>query len=137
MMKMEREILELTTSRRVELIDITRQVKAGLEKTDIKEGLLNIYSRHSTSALVVNENESGLVSDFQEVLETLVPQGAGYQHDRIDNNADSHIRAFLLGGSQTIPVKGGGMMLGTWQSIFFVELDGPRTRKLTITIMGE
>jgi secondary thiamine-phosphate synthase enzyme len=136
-MKMEREILELATSRRVELVDITRQIQAVLEKTSIKEGLLNIYSRHSTSALVINENESGLVSDFREVLETLVPQGVGYQHDRIDNNADSHIRGFLLGGSQTIPVTEGGMMLGTWQSIFFVELDGPRQRKLTITMMGE
>jgi secondary thiamine-phosphate synthase enzyme len=136
-MKMEREILELSTSRRVELIDITKQVKAVLDKIGIKKGLLNIYSRHSTSGLVVNENESGLVSDFQLALETLVPQGAGYQHDRIDNNADSHIRGFLLGVSQAIPIEGGSMMLGTWQSIFFVELDGPRQRKLTITVIGE
>jgi secondary thiamine-phosphate synthase enzyme len=136
-MKMKREILELATSSRVELMDITRQVEAFLKKTGIKEGLLNIYSRHSTSGLVVNENETGLISDFQEALEKLVPQAAGYHHDRIDNNADSHIRGFLLGGTQTIPVERGGIMLGTWQSIFFVELDGPRQRKLTITVVGE
>jgi len=136
-MKMKREILELSTSSRVELMDITRKVEAVLEKTGIKEGLLNIYSRHSTSGLVVNENESGLISDFQETLEKLVPQAAGYQHDHIDNNADSHIRGFLLGGTQTIPVERGGIMLGTWQSIFFVELDGPRQRKLTITVIGD
>jgi secondary thiamine-phosphate synthase enzyme len=136
-MKMERRILELTTSSRVELMDITNLVESVLEKTGINEGLLNIYSRHSTSGLVVNENESSLVSDFREALEKLVPQGAGYHHDRIDNNADSHIRGFLLGGNQTIPVEGGGVMLGTWQSVFFVELDGPRQRKLTITVIGE
>jgi secondary thiamine-phosphate synthase enzyme len=135
-MRMEREILELTTSRRVELRDITREVKAVLAKTGIKKGLLNIYSRHSTSGLVINENESGLVSDFQETLEKLIPRGADYHHDRIDNNADSHIRGFFLGGSQTIPVEG-DLMLGTWQSIFFVELDGPRQRKLTITVIGD
>lgn len=137
MVKIKTEILKLSTSRRVELIDITKQVKVVLNTTGIKKGLLNIYSRHSTSALVVNENESGLVSDFQKTLERLIPQGTGYQHDLIDNNADSHIRSFLLGGSQTIPVEGSVLKLGTWQSIFFVELDGPRQRKLTVTVIGE
>jgi secondary thiamine-phosphate synthase enzyme len=134
--KIKTEMLKLSTSHRVELIDITKQVKMVLNKTGIKKGLLNIYSRHSTSALVVNENESGLVSDFQKTLERLIPQGRGYQHDLIDNNADSHIRSFLLGGSQTIPVEGSVLKLGTWQSIFFVELDGPRQRKLTVTVIG-
>jgi secondary thiamine-phosphate synthase enzyme len=136
-MKTKREILKIATSSRLEFNDITRQIEAVLNKTGIKEGLLNIYSPHSTSALIVNENESGLISDFQETLKKLVPQAAGYQHDRIDNNADSHIRGFLLGCTQTIPVEEGSMMLGTWQSIFFVELDGPRQRKLTITVIGD
>jgi secondary thiamine-phosphate synthase enzyme len=136
-METAREILEIRTSERVEIKDITREVEEVLTGTGVKEGLLNVYSRHSTSGVVINENESGLVSDFQLALQKLVPQGAGYQHDRIDNNADSHIRGFLLGGSQTIPVENGRVMLGTWQSIFFVELDGPRHRKLTITIIGD
>jgi len=136
-MKIETDILKLTTSRRVEFIDVTEQVKMILDKISIKKGLLNIYSRHSTSALVINENESGLVSDFEKTLGRLVPEGSDYQHDRIDNNADSHIRGFLLGNSQTIPVEGSVLRLGTWQSIFFVELDGPRQRKLTITVIGE
>jgi secondary thiamine-phosphate synthase enzyme len=87
--------------------------------------------------VVINENESGLIEDFKLALEKVIPQGAGYQHDRIDNNADSHIRGFLLGGSQTIPVENSKMMLGTWQSIFFVELDGPRHRNLQVTILGD
>lgn len=136
-MKTAREVIELRTSQRVGIHDITKEVEEVLTNTKIKEGLLNVYSRHSTSGVVINENESGLVSDFQLALQKLVPQGAGYQHDRIDNNADSHIRGFLLGASQTIPVENGKMMLGTWQSIFFVELDGPRHRKVTVTVMGE
>jgi secondary thiamine-phosphate synthase enzyme len=136
-MVLKREIVGLNTSKRVEIQDITGEVDAVLKNSGVKDGLLNIYSRHSTSAVVINENEPGLVRDFQLALQKLVPEGAGYQHDRIDNNADSHIRGFLLGGSQTIPVENGVMMLGTWQSIFFVELDGPRQRKLIVTVMGE
>lgn len=135
-MDMVREVIELRTKNRVEIMDITSEIRDVLKKSEISEGLLNIYSSHSTSGVVINENENGLVFDFAEALEKLIPQGAGYQHDRIDNNADSHIRGFLIGGSQTIPVEDRQMMLGTWQSIFFVELDGPRNRKLTITIMG-
>ena len=136
-MVLKRDFVGLNTSQRVEIHDITQDVKDILRNSGIEDGLLNVYSRHSTSGVVINENESGLVKDFQLTLQKLVPEGAGYQHDRIDNNADSHIRGFLLGGSQTIPVENGMMMLGTWQSIFFVELDGPRQRKLTVTVMGE
>ncbi|MDO5836525.1 MAG: secondary thiamine-phosphate synthase enzyme YjbQ [Methanobacterium sp.] len=136
-MVLKRGTVKVNTSRRVEIQDITREVDDVLKNSGVKDGLLNIYSRHSTSAVVINENETGLVSDFQLALQKLVPEGAGYQHDRIDNNADSHIRGFLLGGNQTIPVENSRMMLGTWQSIFFVELDGPRQRKLTVTVMGE
>ncbi len=136
-MVLKRETVELTTSQRVEIHDITHGVESVLKNSGISEGLLNIYSRHSTSGVVINENESGLVKDFQLALQKLVPEGTGYQHDRIDNNADSHIRGFIIGGSQTIPVENGRLMLGTWQSIFFVELDGPRQRKITVTVMGD
>jgi len=136
-MVLKREIVGVNTSERVEIRDITREVDTVLKNSGVKEGLLNVYSRHSTSAVVINENETGLLRDFQLALQKLVPEGAGYHHDRIDNNADSHIRGFLLGGSQTIPVENGRIMLGTWQSIFFVELDGPRQRKLTVTVIGE
>lgn len=135
-MVIKREIVEFSTSQRVEIQDITQKVKTVLDNSGIRDGLLNVYSPHSTSGVVINENESGLVNDFKMALEQLVPEGAGYQHDIIDNNADSHIRGFLTGGSETIPVEKGRMMLGTWQSIFFVELDGPRNRRLIITIMG-
>ncbi|HHY00059.1 MAG TPA: YjbQ family protein [Methanothermobacter sp.] len=136
-MEKTREILKISTQKRVEIQDITTEVADILSRSGIKEGLLNVYSPHSTSGVVINENESGLIEDFKLALEKVIPQGAGYQHDRIDNNADSHIRGFLLGGSQTIPVENSKMMLGTWQSIFFVELDGPRHRNLPVTILGD
>ncbi|MDD3754504.1 MAG: secondary thiamine-phosphate synthase enzyme YjbQ [Methanobacterium sp.] len=136
-MEKTREILKISTQKRVEIQDITTEVADILSRSGIKEGLLNVYSPHSTSGVVINENESGLIEDFKLALEKVIPQGAGYQHDRIDNNADSHIRGFLLGGSQTIPVENSKMMLGTWQSIFFVELDGPRHRNLQVTILGD
>lgn len=131
---MERKTMHITTHHRVELVDITRELNSHL-KGDIEEGLVHIYTPHSTSALVVNENEKGLVEDFQATLEKLIPASQGYMHDRIDNNADSHIRAFLVGNDLTIPVENGRLALGTWQSVFFVELDGPRSRRLILTLI--
>lgn len=136
-MQMFREVLDVHTSTRVEVVDITRLVEEAVRSSTFKEGLVNIYSRHSTSAVVINENEAGLLEDYLVALQKLIPTGAGYLHDRIDNNADSHLRGFLVGGSQTVPFADGRMMLGTWQSIFFVELDGPRHRKLTVTVLGQ
>jgi secondary thiamine-phosphate synthase enzyme len=136
-MEMSREIVQINTSQRVEIVDITRQVEEKVSRSGITVGLVNVFSHHSTSAVVINENESGLVADFKHALEKLIPTGDGYSHDRIDNNADSHIRSFFLGGSVNIPFEEKRMMLGTWQSIFFVELDGPRQRRLNITIIGE
>jgi secondary thiamine-phosphate synthase enzyme len=134
---MFREIFEIKTDTRIKILDITAEIQSVLDKSDLKTGIVHIYSRHSTSGIVVNENEKGLVEDFQSSLESLVPSNNNYHHDRIDNNADSHLRSFLIGNSETIPLYNGKLDLGTWQSVFFVELDGPRTRKVTVTAMGE
>jgi secondary thiamine-phosphate synthase enzyme len=131
------EILELKTSNRVEIADITRNVDAAIAECGLKKGLVNIYSKHSTSAIFINENEAGLVEDYVELIEKLVPTGDNYRHDRIDNNADSHLRSFIIGNNETVPFENGSMNLGTWQSVFFLEMDGPRNRRITITIMGE
>jgi secondary thiamine-phosphate synthase enzyme len=99
---------------------------------------VNIFTKHSTSAICVNENESGLLNDFEKVLNDMVKENDNYKHDFIDNNAASHIRAFLLGSSETVPIVDGRLDLGTWQSIFFVELDGPRRgRTIDLTFIGE
>jgi secondary thiamine-phosphate synthase enzyme len=134
---MFREVFELKTDTRIKILDITREIQSVLDKSGLKSGIVHVYSRHSTSGIVVNENEPGLVEDFQSSLESLVPTTNNYQHDMIDNNADSHLRSFLIGNSETIPLYNGKLDLGTWQSVFFVELDGPRTRKVTVTALGK
>jgi len=131
------EVLELETTERMEIIDITRNINAALAETGIRKGLVNVYSRHSTSGIFINENEKGLLEDYLDLIQSLVPTGGNYRHNRIDNNADSHLRSFLIGNNQTIPFEGASMSLGTWQSVFFLEMDGPRSRRITITIMGE
>ncbi|MBM4240262.1 MAG: YjbQ family protein [Euryarchaeota archaeon] len=131
------ESFGLRTSRRLEIRDITNEIAGILKKANIKNGLINVFTRHSTSGIVINENESRLIKDFENALKSLIPSDRNYLHNAIDNNADSHIRAFYVGSSETIPVENGSMNLGTWQSVFFVELDGPRSRKVMVTVIGE
>ena len=118
--------LILNSSRNFEIIDITSMIN---DEIDIKSGIVNIFSKHSTSAIVVNENESGLLNDLELMLGDLVSDKYSWQHDRIDNNAKSHLKSFLLSSSETIPISNGKLDLGTWQSVFFVELDGPRKKR--------
>ncbi len=126
---------KIDTNRNFEIIDITSKIN---ELIDIEEGIVSIFSKHSTSAIVVNENEHGLLNDFEFMLDNLVSDKFSYQHDRIDNNASSHLKSFLLSSSECLPVKHGKLDLGTWQSVFFIELDGPRHgRTVTLTMVGE
>ncbi len=125
------------SSKRMEIIDVTNDVNDILKKYQLNEGIVNVFARHSTAGIVINENESRLKKDFENTLQTLIPENNNYGHDLIDNNADSHIRAFFTGSSETIPINKGSLDLGTWQSVFFVELDGPRTRSFAVTIIGK
>jgi secondary thiamine-phosphate synthase enzyme len=127
--------LKIETSKRVELVDITSQVQEEVRKSGIPEGVCVVSTWHTTAGIIINENESGLREDIVELLNKLAPASAGYRHDCIDNNADSHLRAVLLGASETLPVSGGKLELGTWQRIFFAEMDGPRNRKVNITLL--
>ena len=125
----------LNSSKNFEIIDITSKIN---REIDIESGIVNIFSRHSTSAIVVNENESGLLNDLEVMLAGLVSDKYSWQHDRIDNNAKSHLKSFLLSSSETIPISDGKLDLGTWQSVFFVELDGPRkNRTISLTFIGD
>ncbi|MCE5214560.1 MAG: secondary thiamine-phosphate synthase enzyme YjbQ [Methanobacterium sp.] len=131
------EYLELKIIDRIKIIDITQNINAALAESGLRMGIVNIYSKHSTSAVFINENESGLLDDYLNLIQSLVPSNGNYKHDRIDNNADSHLRSFIIGNNETIPFQNAKMSLGTWQSVFFLEMDGPRNRKVTITIMGD
>ena len=117
----------LNSNKNFEIIDITSKIN---EKIDINEGIGNIFSKHSTSAIAVNENESGLLADLELMLKDLVSDKYSWQHDLIDNNAKSHLKSFLLSSSETIPISNGKLDLGTWQSVFFIELDGPRKDRI-------
>lgn len=127
--------LDIHTGSRIELVDITARVEERVRDSTIQSGLCVISTRHSTTSIIINENESGLCSDILNMLEKLIPPLAGYEHDRIDNNADAHLKAVLLGSSEVVPVIDGKLVLGTWQRIFFVELDGPRQRKVGVTVL--
>ena len=127
--------LKIDTSKNFEIIDITSKIN---ELIDVEEGIISIFSKHSTSAIVVNENESGLLRDLEFTLGNLITDKYSYDHDRIDNNARSHLKSFLLSSSECLPIKNGRLDLGTWQSVFFIELDGPRHgRTISLTIIGE
>jgi secondary thiamine-phosphate synthase enzyme len=134
--------LKVSSSSNFQIMDITRDVVAALSEINkgnkMDNGIVNIFTKHSTSSIRVNENEKGLLLDFEKALKDIVKENDNYKHDFIDNNAASHIRAFLLGSSETIPIVDGRLDLGTWQSIFFVELDGPRNnRTVDLTFIGE
>lgn len=134
--------IKIDTSSNFQIIDITSDIITIFNEINkenkFSEGIVNVFTKHSTSAIRVNENEKGLLNDFEKVLKGLVMENDNYRHDFIDNNAASHIRAFILGSSETIPIVDGRLGLGTWQSIFFVELDGPRRgRTINLTFVFE
>ena len=125
----------LNSSKNFEIIDITSMIN---QEIDIDSGIVNVFSKHSTSAIVVNENEMGLWADLELMLSDLVSDKYSWQHNRIDNNAKSHLKSFLLSSSETIPISNGKLDLGTWQSVFFIELDGPRkNRTVNLTFISD
>lgn len=130
------ETITIRTSNELQFVDITREVEKVVEGAGIKDGIATIFTRHTTTAIIINENESHLLRDFKTMLDTLVPKGRGYGHDTIDSNAHAHMRSVLLGASETIPVHEGRLQLGTWQCIFLVELDGPRNRNVIVQVIG-
>jgi secondary thiamine-phosphate synthase enzyme len=123
------EIITLKTTKRVEIVDITKMVE-NVVKDDAQ--LVLVYSPHTTTSIVINEAESGLLEDILDFMDKLVPYGKGYRHDRIDSNADAHLKASILGNSVVIPAEKGKLALGTWQRVLFIEFDGPRTRRVVV-----
>ncbi|MFC6717997.1 secondary thiamine-phosphate synthase enzyme YjbQ [Natrialbaceae archaeon GCM10025810] len=123
------------TDERLTIVDVTDRVRDAIPD-GVESGLCTAFVRHTTAGLVVQENESRLRGDLEAFLDGLVPD-TGHAHDQPDGNADSHLRATLLGPSVTVPVEDGDPALGTWQSILFVECDGPRTRTVSVTTVGD
>ena len=130
-------MIELNTRKGAEVIDMTSYVEEAVKESRIEQGICLIYSLHTTTGIVVNEAEPGLIQDMTKLMASLAPQGAGYLHDRNGGNAHAHLQAMLLGNSTVIPVEGKRLILGTWQRILFVELDGPRQRRVYVKIIRD
>lgn len=123
--------IEVKTRQRAEIIDITAEVEKKLEG----DGVALIFTPHTTASIILNEAESRLLEDIIVTLEKIVPSNARYKHNEIDNNADAHIKASLLGNSVFLPFKDGKLQIGTWQRVLFVEFDGPRMRKVYVKVL--
>jgi secondary thiamine-phosphate synthase enzyme len=131
------ELIQVLTTKKQELIDITEEINSIIKTSKINEGLCIVYAMHATAAIIVNENaDPNICLDLLDSLNGLIPPGK-WRHDKLDGNADAHIKASILGPSETIPVKNNGLQLGAWQSPMFVELDGPRQRRIVVSILGD
>ena len=136
------ETFVIQTDQRVELVDLTNRVMDFVRRFHVREGLVSLWSMHTTCALFINEFQVALLADIKRFLEHMVARDGEYMHndpqhsdcDRM--NADSHLRAMLLGHSLTLQISGGEVVLGQWQRILMAELDGPRARSLRIQIFG-
>jgi secondary thiamine-phosphate synthase enzyme len=130
-------LIEIDTQERREVIDITSHVEEALKESGVKKGICLIFTTHTTTALTVNEAEPELMRDLLKKMISMVPKGEGYGHDESDGNAHAHIQAALLGNSAVLPVEGGSLTLGTWQRVLFLELDGPRKRRVLVRGISE
>ena len=126
--------VSVKTSSRVELMDITHLVEKVVSGSKIKSGSCTVYVPHTTAAVTINENADPSVrSDIIKELNKIVPFDDNYSH--LEGNAAAHIKASIIGATETILIDGGSLVLGTWQGIFFCEFDGPRNRKVLIKVI--
>lgn len=126
----------ISTSSKIELVNITPQVLKVVDEGAIEHGVAIIFSPHTTTAILINENEPRLVKDIEGAVKKLIPWNGTYGHNTIDHNAPAHIVGAFLGNSTTLIVEKGKLGLGTWQSIFLLELDGPRLRQVKVKVIG-
>jgi secondary thiamine-phosphate synthase enzyme len=133
-----REILVVQTHHREELVDITRPVETVVARSAVADGLVSVYVRGATAAIMIQENwDQSVQTDVVDLLRKLIPRGV-WLHDRQDGNGDAHLKAGLVGPSETIPVMDGKLGLSTWQNIFLCEFDGPRTeRQVVVTVVAD
>jgi secondary thiamine-phosphate synthase enzyme len=128
------EKVQVKTSAKTDLIDITRSVEEAVRKSGVKDGICWVYVPHTTASVTINENADPSVSrDILMELNKIVPFQDGYQH--LEGNSPAHIKASLLGSSITVFVESGRLVLGTWQGIFFCEFDGPRNRQVFVKVV--
>ena len=128
--------IQISTPAHNGLYDITRQVEAIVKESGVKNGMVSVYVQGATAAIMIQENwDESVQNDVVSLLQKLIPQGV-WEHDAQDNNGDSHLKAGIVGPSETIPIMEGELGLSTWQNIFLCEFDGPRSqRKIILTVV--
>ncbi len=132
-----REVIQISTDKHNGLYDITEQVRSIVKKSKIRDGIATVYIQGATAAIMIQENwDQSVQTDVINLLKKLIPAGV-WEHDHQDGNADAHLKAGIVGPSETIPVLEGDLGLSTWQNIFVCEFDGPRgQRNIVVTIIG-
>jgi len=130
------QILSVKTDRRTQLVDVTAQVQKAVASSGMAEGICYLYVPHTTAAITINEcADPDVARDVEGALDRLIPATGPYRHS--EGNSDAHVKAILVGTSQSIFVHGGKLALGRWQGVFFCEFDGPRDRKLEVKVVPD
>ena len=136
-MKWKTEYLEFNTGRKIEFVRITERVEKLVSESGVKEGLVLVNPMHITAAVIVNDDEQGLIGDYKRTLERLVPYNADYAHNTGEDNAAAHIWRQLMGHQAVMAITGGKLDLGPWEQIFYCEFDGQRRKRVLVKIIGE
>lgn len=127
----------MASTKKQEMLDISAQLSEAVRESNIDRGLATMYVTHATAAVIINENwDPNICTDLIQALDQQYPQGV-WLHDRVDGNGAAHLKAAVCGPSETVPVENGEVVLGTWQSPMIADFDGPKQRRLLITILGE
>jgi secondary thiamine-phosphate synthase enzyme len=129
------EILHVTTTQLKEVVDLSVKIAAAIRRSKMQQGLCSLFVTHTTAALTTGEIGEGTEQDFLQVVEQMIPP-IQFRHAHDPSHAWSHMASSILGPSLTIPVSAGKLVLGTWQSVMLVELDGPRTREVHVTLLS-
>jgi secondary thiamine-phosphate synthase enzyme len=125
---------QVRTARRAQLLDITDKVAEVVERSRVAEGICHVFVEHTTAGVTINEGaDPDVARDIEAELAKLIPKDSGYKH--AEGNSDSHIKTVLVGAATSAPVRRGKLGLGTWQSFFLCEWDGPRTRKVHVAVV--
>lgn len=138
-MRSYKDFIYLTTTERVESVDITKGIQQILAESGIREGFVLIFPHHTSSAVYISDSDQSLGEDLNKVLSDLIPRLEHYHHDSVDpkKNADAHLKSAIIGHHITIPVSDGKLDLGTYQTIYYAEFDGQREKEVLIKIIGE
>jgi secondary thiamine-phosphate synthase enzyme len=128
---------EVSTPRHDVMVDITGQVEKAVADSGVRDGVVVVFCPHTTAAITINENaDPDVIHDIQAQLTEMVPWRQNfYQHN--EGNSAAHVKSSMIGASETIPLSGGRMLLGTWQGVYFCEFDGPRRRRVIVTVVGK